>query len=213
MFYKLVSCYFEYDIGRNFNLQLSFVSLYWEAPTVCIRNTIYIFFISFVRSLTSVHLLIVDVEGHCCTCLHSSTQTHTVGLLEERSACHLDPYLTTHNTLQRQVVISVAGFEPSVPARTDLRPRSHGDLRVCLLYLYFVPAIASFAGSSRFCAVCRIQQMAAVSLEYLSCTLGFPPYQGSMRLWDRRVFLCISVRTCNTAFPRSTFDVSGAVLW
>ena len=84
------------------------------------------------------------------------TNTHGGTPLDGRSACCLDPYLTTHNTHKRQVAISVAGFDPQSLQATDLRLRGHGDLRVCLLYLYFVPAVASSAGPSRFCAVCRI---------------------------------------------------------
>jgi hypothetical protein len=43
--------------------------------------------------------------------------------LEERSACHRDLYLTTHNTHNRQTSTLPVGFEPAIPA--SKRPDTH----------------------------------------------------------------------------------------
>jgi hypothetical protein len=68
-------------------------------------------------SLTSFYILIVLVEGYCCTWI---THTHTLCRtpLDEGSARCRDLYLKTHNTS-----MPAAGFEPAIPASE--RPQSH----------------------------------------------------------------------------------------
>ena len=51
-------------------------------------------------------------------------QTHTTlgrTPLDEWSAWRRDLYLTTHNTYKRQTSMSPAGFEPAIPASSELQ--------------------------------------------------------------------------------------------
>jgi len=66
----------------------------------------------FFPSLTSVYLLILTVEGYCCTWSHTLGRTP----LDEGSARRRDLYLTTHNTHKKQTPMSPAGFELAIPA-------------------------------------------------------------------------------------------------
>ena len=69
--------------------------------------------------------------------------SHSVGLtttrrtpLEEGSTRRTDLYLTTHNTHERQMSMSSAGFEPTIP--TVDRPQTHiVDLAATNNYLHW----------------------------------------------------------------------------
>jgi hypothetical protein len=72
---------------------------------------------SFLSSPDHFYLLILDVEGYCCTWSHSTTHT-TLGRtpLDERSARRRDLYLTTDNIHKRQTSMPQARIEPAIPA-------------------------------------------------------------------------------------------------
>ena len=120
----------------------------------------YIFFLSFVLSLTSVYLLIVDVEGHCCTCLHLSTQTHTVGLLWTRDRPFAKTLTWQHTILTRdRWPYPWRDANPQSQQATDPRPRGHVDLRVCLFYICILYPlntnyITSSQNTTKFIALC-----------------------------------------------------------
>ena len=66
--------------------------------------------------------------------LRSHSRHTTIGRtpLDEGSARHRVPYLTAHNTHNRQTSMPQAGFEPTIPgeqraADPRLRPRGHRD--------------------------------------------------------------------------------------
>ena len=46
---------------------------------------------------------------------------HAAGLLWKRDRPVVDPYLTTHNIHKRQAFMTLAGFEPAIPASEPLR--------------------------------------------------------------------------------------------
>jgi hypothetical protein len=56
---------------------------------------------------------------HTYTHTHTHIHTHTLGRtpLDEGSAHFRDLYLTTHNVHKRQASMSLARFEPPIPAR------------------------------------------------------------------------------------------------
>ena len=77
----------------------------------------FFFFLSFFLSQSDLfYLIIVGLEGYCCTQSHWYTQTHTHTLGR-------DLYLTTHNIHKRQTSKSQRGSEPTIPASE--RPQTH----------------------------------------------------------------------------------------
>ena len=64
-------------------------------------------------------------EASSLSRIHDHTQTHHSRRtpLDEWSACCRDPYLTTHNTHNRQTSKPLTGFEPTIPASE--RPQTH----------------------------------------------------------------------------------------
>jgi len=72
-------------------------------------------FTIFFLILTSFYLLILGVEGYCCT--RSLTMTLTLGrtYLDEGSPRRRRLYLKTDNTNKRQSYMPAAEFEPAIP--------------------------------------------------------------------------------------------------
>jgi hypothetical protein len=74
---------------------------------------------SFFLILSTFYLLIVGLEGYCCTWSQSMTHTRARALgkkpLEEGSARRRYLWVTTHNTHKRQISMPPAGFEPTIP--------------------------------------------------------------------------------------------------
>jgi hypothetical protein len=87
--------------------------------------------LSFFLSLTSLYLLIVGVDGYCCTRSHS--MTHTLGRtpLGEGSARRRDLYLTTHKSQEtdNHAPSEIRTHNPSKRAAAvpRLRPRGQWD--------------------------------------------------------------------------------------
>ena len=71
--------------------------------------------------LLPIHCRCRGLKSHSVT--HTNTHTRGRTSLEERSAQRIDLYLTTHNNHKRQATTTLAGFEPTVPARE--RPQTH----------------------------------------------------------------------------------------
>jgi hypothetical protein len=90
--------------------------------------------------MTPFYLLIVGVEGYCCTRSNSVTHTHKFGRtpLGEGSARRRDLYLSAPNTNKGQTSMSPAGFEPTAP--TSDRPQIHALDRavtgICILHIF-----------------------------------------------------------------------------
>jgi len=83
--------YVYYKVNFTNEIFKSYSSLLWETIETNFSGLIY--------------LLIVRVEGECCTCSHSMTHTHTPTLsrtpLHEGSNSCRNLYVTTHNIHNR----------------------------------------------------------------------------------------------------------------
>ena len=80
------------------------------------------------------YLLIVGVEGCCCSLTHSITHTHTHDRtpLEEGSARCRYHYMKTHSTHNREIFMFPGGIQTRNPSKRAaaelcLRPRGHWD--------------------------------------------------------------------------------------
>ena len=83
-----------------------------------LRNSLYISPMA-QKSLVGKGLLIIEASRS-----HSEHTTPGMTPLDEWSARHGDLYLTTHNTHNRHISMSPAGFEASVPANEQLQTHS-----------------------------------------------------------------------------------------
>jgi hypothetical protein len=93
----------------------------------------------FLSQSDVIHLLILGVEGYCCTWSHSVAHTHTHTLcrtpLDEGSACRRDFYLATQKhsrETDRHAPDGIPTRNPSKRLAADprLRTRGHRDLRI-----------------------------------------------------------------------------------
>ena len=81
----------------------------------------YLFIYLFISQSDLFYLLIVRVEGYCCTLSHSVRHTHThtythlAELLWTSDRPVAETYTLQHNIYKRQTSMASAGIEPAVP--------------------------------------------------------------------------------------------------